>query len=152
MKRVTLTLGAALLIALMASSVAATKTGNRSVEKITVEMTGGSDYFVDNGQSGGPSGGDLFGNSGRLEIDGEKVGSMSVACTAVTSSYAQCFATFKLSGRGDLELAGRIQPEKGRFLVAIVGGTREFRNAGGVVRINVEDESGPEVANLRIIG
>ena len=152
MARIGTTLAAALLIALVASSAAATKTGNRDVTKVEVEIEGESDYFVDNDPQSQPSGGDLFGNTGRLVSDGEKVGNISVACTVVSETHAQCVAAFKLFGRGDLELAGRIKPESDRFTVAIVGGTREFRNSGGVARINVGDGSGPEVVDLRILG
>src|SRR6266516_1703310 len=100
---------------------ASASTRRREVTHVrTVES---SNYFVDNDPSG-TSGGDL----GR---HGSDIGSFSTACTLVSPVKAHCQASLIWSGRGTIELAGSLKIKQTRNVVAIIGGTHDFRRARG---------------------
>ena len=107
---------------------ASASTRRREVTHVRTVET--SNYFVDNDPSG-TSGGDLVGSAGDLRRHGSDIGSFSTACTLVSPVKAQCQASLIWSGRGTIELAGSLKIKQTRNVVAIIGGTHDFRRARG---------------------
>jgi hypothetical protein len=129
MKRLVVILAAAVPMTIVLALLTASATARRR-EVTHVRTTETSNYFVDNDPSG-TSGGDLVGSAGDLRRHGSDIGSFSTACTLVSPVKAQCQGSLIWSGRGTIELAGRLKINQPHNVVAIVGGTHDFRRARG---------------------
>jgi hypothetical protein len=120
----------------IATSVAASGSGKSAgSENLYLTLVSPNGFFVDNDPSGS-SAGDLFGGAGPLKQGGKRVGRFVSSCiaTATKTVLGQCAATFSLNGRGDLELAGKVNPGA-PGPVAIVGGTGSLKRAAGDVQL-----------------
>lgn len=128
----------AAMLAWVAASASPGKGEKRQVVSARLVATNG--YYVDNDPSGN-SGGDLFGSSGDLRRQGEKVGRFTSACTLVPPG-GQCQATLSLSARGGVQIAGNVRLQGQHSRVAIVGGTGSFRAARGQATLDALNAQG----------
>jgi len=84
--------------------------------------------FIDVGAQGESPGDTLLFESALFTPSGDRVGRDSVRCTFGIRTFV-CDATFQITGRGKIVVAGAFFG--GEPQLAITGGTREFRDAGG---------------------
>jgi hypothetical protein len=111
----------------------------RGAERIVLVERGGQFTFVDTDQSGDESVGDMILGNPRLENrGGHTVGRLRFTCQLNFGETLQCQATATLFGRGTIEIAGTFTPRNDRL--AVTGGTGEFADAGGEVRVADRDE------------
>jgi hypothetical protein len=123
------------------AGASASPTGKRAQREVVLaRLVATNGYFVDNDPSGN-SGGDLFGSSGDLRREGEKVGRFTSACTLVPPG-GQCQATLSLRGRGGVQIAGNVRLQGQHSRVAIVGGTGSFRTARGEATLDALNPQG----------
>ena len=92
---------------------------------------------VDVGAAGDSTGDSSFWESTLFSPNGRRIGRDTVQCTFGIRTF-NCQATFQLNGRGKLVVSGAFFG--GEPSIAIIGGTRDFRSAGG--QMFVADESG----------
>ena len=83
---------------------------------------------VDVGASGDSPGDATLFESALFTRDGDRVGRDSARCMFGITTFV-CDATFKITGRGKIMVAGAFFGNESQ--IAITGGTREFRDAGG---------------------
>lgn len=121
----------------------------------TIELTGCPDSLVreqiDLGAAG-PSPGDLL--VGRTDLcQGEKkVGFVRFTCVSNIGTGVMCTNHNTLSGRGQIVSQQSGNPAEGPVVVeAVTGGTGEFRNARGQVRVDFANPGGPRIT-IRLIG
>jgi hypothetical protein len=134
------------MLAWAGASASPGKRAEREVVMARLVATNG--YFVDNDPSGN-SGGDLFGSSGDLRRQGEKVGRFTSACTLVPPG-GQCQVTLSLRGRGGVQAAGNVRLQAQHSRVAIVGGTGSFRTARGEATLDALNAQG-SVQRVRLV-
>lgn len=84
--------------------------------------------FVDVGAEGDSAGDTILFESALFTPGGDRVGRDSVRCTFSIRTFI-CDATFQVTGHGKIVVAGAFFG--GEPQLAITGGTREFRDAGG---------------------
>ena len=114
-------------------------------ERIVVLQRAGADFFYVDVLEEDFSPGDTFGFRDPLrdEEDTERVGQVRVVCTAHFGEDV-CGGAIHLGGRGDITFDGTVPVTAGplRFLLAITGGTRDFRDARGQMRVeSIDDET-----------
>jgi hypothetical protein len=109
-------------------------------EPVALRVTLGSIafHFTDEDSNGRFSVGDVFNFTERATSGGQAVGYDQVQCTVVFYQETLCTGALHLTGRGDLEIAGRV-PNSRSFKIAITGGTGEFFNAQGEALLNEVD-------------
>jgi hypothetical protein len=142
----------ALIAATIASSFGASAAGDTPrQERTKLKLIATNGWSVDNDPAG-ESGGDLFGSSGVLHKGGEKIGKFSSACTLSPPVGGQCQATLIWKGRGRIQIAGNITLSGDTTnIVSIVGGTRDFRRAGGVARLEAQNGGAVQRVRLHIL-
>jgi len=118
---------AALTLVAFASACASASAAH---ENLGVRIVSTDGFYIDNDPAG-QSGGDLFGSEGAVHRGGERVGRFASACTATSDHGGECNASFVLSGRGRLQLAGIIRPLAADNHLPIIGGSGDFRGATG---------------------
>jgi allene oxide cyclase-like protein len=98
----------------------------------------------------GPSVGDTFTFHGNLfDRDGNKVGRDGRSCTQTTAAgESNCTVTARLEG-GHISAQGLIRSAEIPFVAtfAVTGGTGQYRDVGGQIRVEQETE---EEANLTV--
>ncbi len=144
----------AVTAAVAGTSIAAGPVADTAVTKPTIydyKLTSTHPFFVDNGDPD-TSSGDMFGASGKIESKGHKVGTFASNCVAVLPN-GRCGATLVLEGRGRIELSGlfRFSEQQAQSVLAIVGGTRDFRNAGGTATLVPEGKGEIQQVELKVI-
>lgn len=95
-------------------------------------------HFTDEDSNGRFSVGDVFNFTERATSGGQAVGYDQIQCTVVFYQETLCTGALHLTGRGDLEIAGRV-PNSRNFKIAITGGTGEFFNARGEALLSTVD-------------
>lgn len=93
-----------------------------------------------NGDGNDESVGDLDVGHGPVRRGGKRVGNQKHECTVVHAAQTRfalhCTGTFTIKGRGKIEIAGLLAFTRRGIAsrtLSIVGGTREFRDASGVM-------------------
>ena len=106
-----------------------------------------SETYTDGGRPG-EGAGDSIVFTDRLMQNGERVGRDVVSCDVIRSTrrafILQCVGTLTFRGRGDLTVQGKLEfspNSDGINVLAVTGGTREFRGASG--EFEVDDSGGP---------
>src|SRR5919112_3609972 len=84
--------------------------------------------LVDVGEAGDSPGDSIIFESGLFTRGGDRVGQDSAHCMSGIRTFV-CDATFRVTGRGKITVAGAFFGREPQL--AITGGTREFREAGG---------------------
>ena len=139
MRKAIFVVSAICVVALLGGLVVAAtaSTDLSSPRTITVIEKRTQSHFVDLGPRG-PSLGDYFVFSGVLRHAGKRVGHDGGRCMFVHTRpfRAECEATAKLGG-GNITQQGLLHLTKGlgTFIVAVNGGTGDFRNARGQATI-----------------
>jgi hypothetical protein len=142
-------LWAAVPLVMLGSASGSSGGADRQVRYVRTMATSG--FYVDNDPSGN-SGGDLFGSTGDLLHAGQKIGSLSSACTASDQQHAQCNVTLILDSGGRLQLAGDIVTTDSENHVSIVGGTGKYKTARGDATLTRASQDGSvQRVRLRII-
>ena len=107
-------------------------------EQIVLLQRGGEDFFFVDVLEEDFSPGDTYGFRDPLrdEEDTERVGELHVVCTAHFGEDV-CGGTIRLGGRGKITFDGTVPVTAGPldFVLAITGGTRDFRAARGQMRV-----------------
>lgn len=120
----------------------------------TIELTGCAGSLaseqIDLGATG-PSPGDML--VGRTDLcQGSKVGFARFTCVFNIGSGVMCTNHNTLSGRGQIVSQQSGDPTEGPLVVeAVTGGTGEFRNARGQVRVDFSNPGGPRIT-IRLLG
>lgn len=146
-------LGTALAVAALA--VPATAEGNGRGRTITLTARETQSQFLDLGPSG-LSAADQFTFADRLTRDGRPAGDDGGSCTiTIVDGYnqftANCVATLRLLG-GQIAVQGLITFREGStrpFVVAITGGTGDYRGASGELEIRPVTDT-KEIYTLRL--
>ena len=126
-----------------AGAVDAESAGGRRGERIVLLQRGGEDFFFVDvlEEDFGP--GDTYGFHDPLrdERDTQRLGEIHVVCTAHFGEDV-CGGTIRLGGRGKITFDGTVPVTAGPldFLLAITGGTRDFRDALGQMRVESIDD------------
>lgn len=123
--------------------VAHSQGANRETISVITKDNQDHETDVDADNSGtADSPGDYFIGYGKLWHFGRVVGRESHNCFLLNAQerffQARCSGTFHIDGRGNLEISGPItfsRRHNGGSGIAIVGGTGDFRDAGGRTRI-----------------
>jgi len=87
--------------------------------------------------------GDQIVISEKIYKDGQLVGSDSGVCTQMPDpddSHFLCTVTFDLTNRGQITASGIVNFAEARPVIAIVGGTGEFRHARGEFDFTTEED------------
>ena len=118
--------------------------GSRGERIVLLQRVGEEFFFVDVLEEDF-SPGDTFGFRDPLrdEQATERVGELHAVCTVHFGEDA-CRGTIRLGGRGKITFDGTVPvpAEPLNFLLAITGGTRDFRDARGQLRVeSIDDES-----------
>ena len=118
--------------------------GSRGERIVLLQREGGDFFFVDVLEDDF-SPGDTYGFHDPLrdEEDTERIGELHVVCTAHFDEDV-CGGTIRLGGRGKITFDGTVPatPEPLDFLLAVTGGTRDFRAARGQMRVaSIDDET-----------
>jgi len=112
-------------------------------ERIVLLQRGGEDFFFVDVLEEDFSPGDTYGFHDPLrdEEDTERAGELHVVCTAHFGEDV-CGGTIRLGGRGKITFDGTVPvtAEPLNFLLAITGGTRDFREARGQMRVESIDD------------
>lgn len=114
-------------------------------ERIVLLQREGEDFFFVDVLDEDFSPGDTYGFHDPLrdEEDTERAGELHVVCTAHFGEDV-CGGTIRLGGRGKITFEGTVPAtaEPLNFLLAITGGTRDFRAARGQMRVeSIDDET-----------
>lgn len=144
-------LGAGMLALAFTVSALAAGSGNGGK---TVELTAGGDVVREQVDLGapGPSVGDMLVGRTDLFQDGKKVGFARFTCVFNAGTGVMCTNHNTLLGRGQIVSQQSGDPTEGPVVVeAITGGTGEFRNARGQVRVDFSNASGPRIT-MRLVG
>ncbi len=108
---------------------------------LRTKLSNTSEYDIDNDPQG-PSGGDQSGSKGELLKGGEVVGRFVTGCRAAAANVGICEGSFWFSGRGQIYAAGRFRGDAERNQIPILGGTREFKGAGGQLTVSRVSDPG----------
>jgi hypothetical protein len=99
------------------------------------DQSSSDNAFIDVGPSGFSPGDYIVFRDRLLTADqSQQVGDLYVTCTFLFDN-AECHGTARLSGRGDITFDGLSPASNRPFLLAITGGTREFKTARGQIRV-----------------
>lgn len=138
-------LGASVLA--LGLTVSALAAGSENGGK-TIELIAGGDVVrepIDLGAPG-PSIGDMLVGRTDLLQGGRKVGFARFTCVFNAGAGVMCTNHNTLLGRGQIVSQQSGDPTAGPVVVeAITGGTGEFRNARGQVRVDFSNPSGPRI-------
>ena len=122
-----------------AAAVDAESAGGSRGERIVLLEPAGEDFFFVDVLEEDFSPGDTYGfrDPLRNEEDSERVGQIRVVCTAHFGDEDVCEGTIRIGGRGKITFDGTVPVTDGPldFLLAITGGTRDFRDARGQMRV-----------------
>jgi hypothetical protein len=95
----------------------------------------------------GPGPGDTFtARDDLLDAKGAaKIGDAFISCVIQfgTPFVSQCNVVARLDGRGDIVLSGLVPEANDPFVLAVTGGTSEFRHVRGQALVELVDEGPP---------
>jgi hypothetical protein len=109
-----------------------------------------ADFFVDEAPTGtfSPGDHDIF-TEDLFNGANKKIGDDHVTCTAQVDNTVLCAGEAHLSNRGTIEFSG-VGNGGGKFVLAVLGGTGEFRDVGGDVTVQTSNSSDSTIT-LRLI-
>src|SRR5262249_41749512 len=73
-----------------------------------------------------------------LKLGRKTIGVDRIVCNQVRGTIYHCPPTYRLSS-GPSTVAGRVNPEKVDNQVRVTGGTKSYKNAGGVLKLHTID-------------
>ena len=133
---------------------AAPKDGRGGVETIVlIDRETDDQAFTDVANDGPGPGDTITARDDLLDAKGvAKVGDAFINCVLQfgTPPVAQCDIVARLDGRGDIVLSG-LAPETGDpFVLAVTGGTGEFRHVRGQALVESADEGPPATQRVTL--
>jgi hypothetical protein len=102
--------------------------------------------FTDVGEAGEGPGDTFTARDDLLDAKGAvKIGDGFINCVLQfgTPFVSQCDVVARLDGRGDIVLSGLVPATNDPFVIAVTGGTGEFRHVRGQALVEVVDEGPP---------
>ena len=133
---------------------AAPKDGRGGVETIVLIDRETDDQAFTDVANDGPSPGDTFtARDDLLDAKGAvKIGDAFINCVVQfgTPFVSQCDVVARLDGRGDIVLSGLVPEANDPFVIAVTGGTGEFRHVRGQALVESADEGPPATQRVTL--
>lgn len=154
---------AAVLTAMVVSGLALAGGGKDAAPKdggtttiVLIDRPTEDQVFTDVGNDGEGPGDTFTARDDLLDAKGAaKLGDAFINCVVQFGSApfdAQCEIVARLDGRGDIALSGLIPPsgDFDPFLLAVTGGTGEFRHVRGQALVEADDEGPPPTQRVTL--
>jgi hypothetical protein len=133
---------------------AAPKDGRGVAETIVLIDRETDDQAFTDVANDGPGPGDTFtARDDLLDAKGAaKIGDAFISCVIQfgTPFSSQCDVVARLDGRGDIVLSGLVPEANDPFVLAVTGGTGEFRHVRGQALVELVDEGPPLTQRVRL--